>query len=169
LPWFLLRYHGVLAVQTLRTRSACSASRASRESGQFRCDMDATVTGQFRPQIDGVTNISKLTLYINDQHTTTGYREATLEEIMTGARHALSLRVRRGTVFTSPKITADYLTARLAELPYEVFTLIYIDKRHRFIACEDLFRGTIDVALYLARCLSTALKCLQMQCFSFVR
>jgi DNA repair protein RadC len=36
--------------------------------------------------------------------------------------------------------------ARLAELPYEVFTLIYLDNHCRFIACEDLFRGTIDSA-----------------------
>ena len=36
--------------------------------------------------------------------------------------------------------------ARLAQHPYEVFTLIYLDNRHRFIAAEDLFRGTIDGA-----------------------
>jgi DNA repair protein RadC len=90
--------------------------------------------------------MSKITLYTIDSHTTTGFREATLEEIMTGARHALSLRVRKGTVFTSPKVTADYLIARLGILQHEVFTLIYVDSRHRFIACEDLFRGTIDGA-----------------------
>jgi DNA repair protein RadC len=58
----------------------------------------------------------------------------------------LSLHVRKGTVFSSPKITANYLTARLAQHPYEVFTLIYLDNRHRFIAADDLFRGTIDGA-----------------------
>src|SRR5271169_2619203 len=63
---------------------------------------------------------------------------------MTGARQALSLHVRKGTVFSSPKITANYLTARLAQHPYEVFTLIYLDNRHRFIAADDLFRATID-------------------------
>jgi DNA repair protein RadC len=34
----------------------------------------------------------------------------------------------------------------MATLPYEIFTLIYVDKRHRFIAAQDLFRGTIDGA-----------------------
>jgi DNA repair protein RadC len=90
--------------------------------------------------------MSKIILYTNDSNTATGIREATLDEIMTGARQALSLHVRKGTVFSSPKITANYLTARLAQHPYEVFTLIYLDNRHRFIAADDLFRGTIDGA-----------------------
>jgi len=85
-------------------------------------------------------------LYITDQNTSTGYRPATLDEIMTGARQALAARIRRGTVFTSPKVTADYLIARLGQLQYEVFTLIYVDSRHRFIAAQNLFLGTIDGA-----------------------
>jgi DNA repair protein RadC len=90
--------------------------------------------------------MSKSILYITDSNTARGFREATLEEIMTGARQALARRVRKGTVFTSPKITADFLIARRGELQHEVFTLIYVDSRHRFIACQDLFRGTIDGA-----------------------
>jgi DNA repair protein RadC len=36
---------------------------------------------------------------------------------------------------------------RLANREFETFTLIYLDNRHRrLIACQDLFRGTIDVA-----------------------
>jgi DNA repair protein RadC len=59
--------------------------------------------------------------------TATVYREATLAEIMTGARQALSIRVRKGIVFNSPKVTADYLGARLGQLQHQVFTLIYVD------------------------------------------
>jgi DNA repair protein RadC len=88
---------------------------------------------------------SKL-LYTTDVNTPTGFRAATLDEIMAAARHALSNRIRRGTVFDSPKATADYLTARLAQREYESFTLIYLDNRNRLIACQDLFRGTIDGA-----------------------
>jgi len=90
--------------------------------------------------------MSKSILYTTDTNTTTGYREATLEEIMAGARSALASRVRKGTVFTSPKLTADYLRTHLATLEHEVFTLIFVDNRHRFIAREELFRGTIDGA-----------------------
>jgi DNA repair protein RadC len=35
---------------------------------------------------------------------------------------------------------------RLANREFETFTLIYLDNRHRLIACQDLFRGTIDGA-----------------------
>jgi DNA repair protein RadC len=90
--------------------------------------------------------MSSINLFIADEHASTGYREATFEEIMTGARRALNSRVRRGTVFSSPKITADYLIARLGGLEHEVFTLIYVDARYRFIACQELFRGTIEGA-----------------------
>ena len=38
------------------------------------------------------------TLYITDEHTATGYREATLEEIMATARRALNRKVHRGTL-----------------------------------------------------------------------
>jgi DNA repair protein RadC len=90
--------------------------------------------------------MSKITLYTNDPCAATGYREATLDELLTAAKHALALRVRRGALFTSPRLTADYLITRMATLPHEIFTLIYVDKRHRFIAAQDLFRGTLDGA-----------------------
>jgi DNA repair protein RadC len=92
------------------------------------------------------STMSHITLYIADDHTATGYREATFDEIMNAARQALGARVRKGTIFTSPRVTSDYLIARLGNLAHEVFTLIYLDSRHRFIACQDLFRGTIDGA-----------------------
>ena len=51
----------------------------------------------------------KITLYTTDACTATGYREATLDEIMTGAKQAMSLRARKGTLFSSPRLTPDYL------------------------------------------------------------
>jgi hypothetical protein len=44
--------------------------------------------------------------YITDEHAT-GYREATLDEIMTRARQALRNRVHKGTVLSSPRMTAN--------------------------------------------------------------
>ncbi|MGA2778122.1 MAG: DNA repair protein RadC [Steroidobacteraceae bacterium] len=88
--------------------------------------------------------MSKINLCFTDKYTSTGYRAATFDEIMTGARQALAARIRRGTVLTSPRLTSDFLTARLSQRPHEVFTLVYLDNRHRLIACEGLFRGTID-------------------------
>jgi DNA repair protein RadC len=66
--------------------------------------------------------------------------------------------VRRGASLQSPQKAGEYLTVRLGHLDYEVFGLILLDKRHRVIECIDLFRGTIDGALYLASRSSTACK-----------
>jgi hypothetical protein len=85
-------------------------------------------------------------LYTTDVNAPKGYRPATLEEIMTGVRQALALRIRKGTELSSPQRTRDYLMTRLATREFETFCVIYLDNRHRLIACEDLFRGTIDGA-----------------------
>jgi DNA repair protein RadC len=75
-------------------------------------------------------------LYTTDVNAPKGFRQASLEEIMTGARQALALRIRKGTELSSPQKTRDYLMTRLATREYETFTLIYLDNRHRLIACE---------------------------------
>src|ERR1019366_7160376 len=85
-------------------------------------------------------------LYTTDVNAPTDFRPATLEENMTGVRQALALRIRKGTELTSPQKTRDYLMTRLATREFETFCVIYLDNRHRLIACEDLFRGTIDGA-----------------------
>jgi DNA repair protein RadC len=85
-------------------------------------------------------------LYITDANSSKGFRPATLEEILIGTRQAISKRIRKGAELSSPQKTRDYLMTRLATREYETFTLMYLDNRHRLIACEDLFRGTIDGA-----------------------
>ena len=62
-----------------------------------------------------------------------------------GRRH-LAETLRRGDALTSPETTRAYLHARLRDLPHEVFAALYLDNRHRVIAFEELFRGTIDGA-----------------------
>ena len=47
---------------------------------------------------------------------------------------------------TNPRDSARYLRAQLAHLPYEVFGCLFLDKRHRVKAFEELFRGTVDGA-----------------------
>ena len=47
---------------------------------------------------------------------------------------------------TSPADTQAYLRLRLADRRFEVFGAIYLDSKHRVIAFEELFHGTIDGA-----------------------
>jgi DNA repair protein RadC len=42
--------------------------------------------------------------------------------------------------------SAAYLKSRLRHLPYEVFACLFLDTRHRVLAYEELFRGTLDGA-----------------------
>ncbi|MEL6446630.1 MAG: DNA repair protein RadC [Pseudomonadota bacterium] len=49
-----------------------------------------------------------------------------------------------GHSIAGPADTRRFLAARLKDLPYEVFCCLYLDNRHRVLAFEPLFRGTID-------------------------
>jgi DNA repair protein RadC len=51
-----------------------------------------------------------------------------------------------GPLLESPKATQNFLIAQLRDRPYEVFCCLFLDNRHRMIAFEELFRGTIDGA-----------------------
>lgn len=56
-----------------------------------------------------------------------------------------------GAELTSPVETRRYLSARLRHLPYEVFCCLFLDNKHRVIAFEELFRGTINGAAVYPR------------------
>lgn len=62
-----------------------------------------------------------------------------------GTRH-LAQGLARGEALTEPGRAGEYLSRRLRALPYEVFACLFLDTRHRVIAFEELFRGTLDGA-----------------------
>ncbi len=51
-----------------------------------------------------------------------------------------------GPALESPSATRAFLVAELRDRPYEVFCCLFLDNRHRLIAFDELFRGTIDGA-----------------------
>lgn len=69
---------------------------------------------------------------------------ATSEEIIGMARALLERRFRRGYIIESPNSAADYLTMQLALRDREIFCALFLDTRHRVLAFEVLFQGTID-------------------------
>ena len=73
-------------------------------------------------------------------------RYAELQASVEIARRQMSETLRAGPSLSSPRATRDFLTARLRDLEHEVFCCLYLDKRHRLIQFEELFRGTIDGA-----------------------
>jgi len=71
---------------------------------------------------------------------------AQLQAVLELARRHLSETLSRDGALQNPDETQRYLRAKLREYPYEVFACLFLDTRHRVIACEELFRGTIDGA-----------------------
>jgi DNA repair protein RadC len=49
-----------------------------------------------------------------------------------------------GQSIRSPQDTREFLIARLRDRPHEVFCCLFLDNRHRVLAFDELFRGTID-------------------------
>ncbi|MCW8806969.1 MAG: DNA repair protein RadC [Rhodanobacter sp.] len=62
------------------------------------------------------------------------------------ARRSLAEQLQQRPSLGNPRDSGDYLRARLRHLPYEVFGCLFLDNRHRVLAFEELFRGTVDGA-----------------------
>ena len=61
-------------------------------------------------------------------------------------RRYLEESLKRDAPLSSPGLTRRFLSARLRAYPHEVFACLFLDNRHRVIAFEELFTGTIDGA-----------------------
>ncbi|MBB4768941.1 DNA repair protein RadC [Xanthomonas sp. LMG 8993] len=66
------------------------------------------------------------------------------EGILLAAATILEQRLQRQGRIHSPEQAGDYLVARCAHLPREVFGCIFLDTKHHILATEHLFSGTID-------------------------
>jgi DNA repair protein RadC len=62
------------------------------------------------------------------------------------ARRHYEEALRFGPALQSPTATREFLIARLRDTPHELFCCLHLDNRHRLLAFEVLFRGTIDGA-----------------------
>lgn len=62
-----------------------------------------------------------------------------------GSRH-LAAVLERGEALTDPGAAGRYFARRLRGHPHEVFAALFLDGRHRALAFEELFRGTVDGA-----------------------
>lgn len=71
---------------------------------------------------------------------------ALLQAVLEMGRRHLWERLQRGEALGNPDDTRRFLCARLRHYPHEVFACLLLDNRHRVLAFEELFRGTIDAA-----------------------
>ena len=69
------------------------------------------------------------------------------QQVIDDALNILQNRLRKpGRGFQSADDTKAYLMLKLAELEHEVFSILYLDTRHRLIEYVELFRGTVNGA-----------------------
>ena len=61
-------------------------------------------------------------------------------------RRYLDAEVKTPATLTDPSASGRFLKSRLCAYPYEVFACLFLDNRHRVIAFEELFRGSIHGA-----------------------
>jgi DNA repair protein RadC len=73
-------------------------------------------------------------------------RRAQLAACLELARRHYAEPLRSMAALESPAATQRFLVAQLRDRPYEVFCCLFLDTRHRLIACQELFRGTLDGA-----------------------
>lgn len=71
---------------------------------------------------------------------------AQLQAVLEMARRHLAEQLRRDSALESPQAVRDYLKALLRHEPHEVFGCLFLDAKHRVLAFEALFQGSIDSA-----------------------
>jgi len=62
-----------------------------------------------------------------------------------GRRH-LKADLERGSLLSDPAAAGQYFAQRLRQRSQEIFAVLFLDNRHRALAFEELFSGTIDRA-----------------------
>jgi DNA repair protein RadC len=79
------------------------------------------------------------------------YQPASNDVIVKEALRVTQKAVRSGPMLGTPRSVKDFLMVRLSHLPYEIFAVVFVDNRNRFVAFEEMFRGTVDSAAVYPR------------------
>ena len=87
------------------------------------------------------------------------YRVADEDDVICEATDIYNRYFSKGTVISKPEKSADYFKLKLAHYEYEVFVCMFLNNQHQVIACDEMFRGTIDAAsVYPREVLKAALQ-----------
>lgn len=71
---------------------------------------------------------------------------AQLQAVMEMARRHMAESLKRESALESPSQVRNYLKAVLRHEPHEVFGCLFLDNKHRVLAFEVLFHGSINTA-----------------------
>jgi DNA repair protein RadC len=115
--------------------------------GNGRMGCDAVATG--RALLASAGSLGRLLAEPDDLPRVSGVgpvKRARLIATLELARRALGEGLVQLPCIQNPRDSAEYLRARMRHLRTEVFACLFLDTRHRVLAYEELFRGTIDGA-----------------------
>lgn len=70
----------------------------------------------------------------------------TEDDILAAAEDILSRKLERQGEIGNPRDSETFLRMRIGHLPHEEFHVVWMDNRHRIIATDRLFNGTVDGA-----------------------
>jgi DNA repair protein RadC len=93
--------------------------------------------------LDPLAITSAAELFLNDAD---GFRAATFDEVIAGARTAIGRRFQRGIELKTPALVRDFLRLHFADQDREIFLLVLVDTQNRLIAVEEIAQGTINAA-----------------------
>ncbi|MCX5871086.1 MAG: DNA repair protein RadC [Deltaproteobacteria bacterium] len=83
-------------------------------------------------------------LYIQDEDGT--YLPASKEAIFNAAKRLSSLHVRRGAFIQSSDNAKEAIRHKLNNYQYEMFACLFLNSKHRVLAFQEMFRGSINCA-----------------------
>ncbi len=111
-----------------------------------------TLASRLLDRFGGLRGLLRADLDVLQAHPGLGpAKSAQLGAVLELSRRYLGETVMRGAALESPGATERYLKSVLRDHPHEVFACLFLDTRHRVIAFEELFRGTIDGATVYPR------------------
>ena len=111
--------------------------------GLLGVDVDAATLaagGGLRGLLDDPDDVLRA-VFLSDEH------RARVHAVLEVHARWMEARLRRDSdPLTSPAHTRRYIEARLRGYRNEVFAVLFLDSRHRVLAFEELFMGTLDGA-----------------------
>jgi DNA repair protein RadC len=114
-----------------------------------------------QPSFGGIAGL--LQASAKDLHKVKGLGPAKMSELLAVlelARRAMKEQLQQTSLLDSPRAVAHYLQLNLANKPYEVFAVIFLDTQHRFIQMQEMFRGTLSqTSVYPREVVKAALHC----------
>ena len=77
----------------------------------------------------------------------TTVQPVTPDDIVEMSENILRKRIEdRGPAFCNPKLAAQWMVAKMSLLEHEVFSVLFLDNQHKYLAFEEMFRGSLTHA-----------------------